>query len=340
VSLSLRIGSQARTAVATIPRRLKTDKAVIKAFTEKRAEMSKKLTSDGKMLDGNWMGGKGIAGWCEGKIHFKDLGSKAAQKYQRAVIREAPILDIAEGSTWAGGGAFMKRWAAAEARRLERKGSAHKRGKNPHTRGDFALIREERWEDGEQVFGSVLKSSDRWEGLWVERGPGRYVVRVEWTDGIKARGYPLEGQGGPPIESPFERHKRGDNPRTTAQGAKCGVRVGTLDAAKEARIPSKLFGLPKLRKYPMPDASHAANAKARAKQALDDGHLTRAQYHQVVRKADRILLECGGVGPRKPKRKKQKKRGAKRKARATLAKSETTADIRLKTRMRGLIGRA
>jgi len=68
----------------------KTDKAVIRAFTEHYAASSKKLSTDGKRLDGHWMGGNGIAVWRGGKIVMPDLGSKAAQTVQNAVKREAP----------------------------------------------------------------------------------------------------------------------------------------------------------------------------------------------------------------------------------------------------------
>ena len=74
----------------------RADKEVIKAFTEKKAADGKKLTTDGKRLDGQWMGGRGIAEWKDGKIHFNDLGSKAAQTVQGAVRKEAPKNWIAE----------------------------------------------------------------------------------------------------------------------------------------------------------------------------------------------------------------------------------------------------
>jgi hypothetical protein len=41
--------------------------------------------------------------------------------------------------------------------------------------------------------------------------------------------------------------------------------------------------------YPIPDASHAANAKARAKQQLDAGHMTKSTYDKIVAAANRVL---------------------------------------------------
>ena len=46
--------------------------------------------------------------------------------------------------------------------------------------------------------------------------------------------------------------------------AVCGARYGTLTTAQRNRLPSRSFGLPETRQYPMPDSSHAKNAKARA----------------------------------------------------------------------------
>lgn len=41
--------------------------------------------------------------------------------------------------------------------------------------------------------------------------------------------------------------------------------------------------------YPVPDKSHAANAKARAKQQLDAGKISKAQYEAIVAKANKVL---------------------------------------------------
>jgi hypothetical protein len=68
----------------------KTDQRVIDAFLDEKAAESSKLSSDGKRLDGNWMGGRGIAEWKLGAIDFTDLGSRAAQTVQKAIIRKAP----------------------------------------------------------------------------------------------------------------------------------------------------------------------------------------------------------------------------------------------------------
>lgn len=64
-----------------------------------------------------------------------------------------------------------------------------------------------------------------------------------------------------------------------------------LNAARRKKLKSSQYGQPGSRKYPMPDRSHAGNAKARAKQQLDAGHLSSSAYKAIVAKANRILGE-------------------------------------------------
>lgn len=68
----------------------KLDRKVISAFLDKKPFSGRKLESTGKRLDGMWMGGNGIAEWKGGKIHLHDLGSRAAQMVQRALLKETP----------------------------------------------------------------------------------------------------------------------------------------------------------------------------------------------------------------------------------------------------------
>jgi hypothetical protein len=65
--------------------------------------------------------------------------------------------------------------------------------------------------------------------------------------------------------------------------------MAKLNAAKRKSEPNKEFGLPEERKYPMPDASHARNAKARASQMEHQGKLSAADKKKVDAKADKIL---------------------------------------------------
>ena len=65
--------------------------------------------------------------------------------------------------------------------------------------------------------------------------------------------------------------------------------MGVLSEKKRDSIPDSKFGLPEERKYPMPDKSHARNAKARASQQEEEGNLTPKEKAKIDRKADRIL---------------------------------------------------
>jgi hypothetical protein len=69
------------------------------------------------------------------------------------------------------------------------------------------------------------------------------------------------------------------------------VVVATLSTKKRNSEPKSEFGLPEERKYPMPDESHARNAKARASQQEKKGNLSSAQKTRIDRKADKILDE-------------------------------------------------
>jgi len=65
--------------------------------------------------------------------------------------------------------------------------------------------------------------------------------------------------------------------------------MATLTEKKRDKIPDSKFGLPDEHKYPMPDKSHARNAKARASQQEKKGNLTSSEKAKIDRKADRIL---------------------------------------------------
>ena len=50
--------------------------------------------------------------------------------------------------------------------------------------------------------------------------------------------------------------------------------MATLSEKKRDNLADSKFGLPEEHKYPMPDKSHARNAKARASQQEKKGNLT------------------------------------------------------------------
>jgi hypothetical protein len=65
--------------------------------------------------------------------------------------------------------------------------------------------------------------------------------------------------------------------------------MATLTEKKRDKLADKTFGLPEEHTYPMPDKSHARNAKARASQQVKAGNLTKTEKAKIDRKADRIL---------------------------------------------------
>ncbi len=89
--------------------------------------------------------------------------------------------------------------------------------------------------------------------------------------------------------------------------------MADLDAAQRNKMPKSEFGEPGERKYPMPDRSHAADAKGRAEQMLKRGVISKSAYDKIMAKADRVLGEKGGAkkpsgkteGKSEPKPKKE-----------------------------------
>jgi hypothetical protein len=65
--------------------------------------------------------------------------------------------------------------------------------------------------------------------------------------------------------------------------------MSKLKTSTRNSLPASEFGLPGARKYPMPDRSHAANAKARATQQVKRGNLSASAAARIRAKADRIL---------------------------------------------------
>jgi hypothetical protein len=72
--------------------------------------------------------------------------------------------------------------------------------------------------------------------------------------------------------------------------------MAKLTAAQRKKIPKSEMGLPGEGKYPMPDASHAANAKARATQEVKKGNLSSSAKARIDAKANSVLKKKrGGV---------------------------------------------
>lgn len=65
--------------------------------------------------------------------------------------------------------------------------------------------------------------------------------------------------------------------------------MSVLKAKTRNALADRVFGLPGQRKYPMPDRSHAANAKARATQQVKAGNLSSSSAAKIRAKANRVL---------------------------------------------------
>lgn len=65
--------------------------------------------------------------------------------------------------------------------------------------------------------------------------------------------------------------------------------MAKLTTKERKKIPKGEFGMPGERKYPMPDKSHAANAKARASQMENEGKMSASEKAKIDAKANKVL---------------------------------------------------
>jgi hypothetical protein len=64
--------------------------------------------------------------------------------------------------------------------------------------------------------------------------------------------------------------------------------MAKLSAAARKKMSASKFAGPN-RSYPVPDRSHAANAKARASQAVKAGRMSAAEKARIDAKANKVL---------------------------------------------------
>ncbi len=64
--------------------------------------------------------------------------------------------------------------------------------------------------------------------------------------------------------------------------------MAKLSSKERNSLPSSTFAGPD-RSYPVPDKSHAANAKARASQAVNAGRMSASTEAKIDAKANRVL---------------------------------------------------
>lgn len=65
--------------------------------------------------------------------------------------------------------------------------------------------------------------------------------------------------------------------------------MAKLSSKSRKSLPSSDFGVPGERKYPMPDKSHAQNAKARASQMEKSGKISAGTKAKIDAKANKKL---------------------------------------------------
>jgi len=70
--------------------------------------------------------------------------------------------------------------------------------------------------------------------------------------------------------------------------------MAKLTTKARKALPKSSFGEPGKRAYPMPDKSHAANAKARASQAVNAGRMSPSTESKIDAKANKVLGKSKG----------------------------------------------
>jgi hypothetical protein len=65
--------------------------------------------------------------------------------------------------------------------------------------------------------------------------------------------------------------------------------MAKLTTKERNKLPANKFALPKERKYPIENASHAKNAKARASQMVKKGKLSVSTKNKINAKANKVL---------------------------------------------------
>ena len=70
--------------------------------------------------------------------------------------------------------------------------------------------------------------------------------------------------------------------------------MAKLSAKQRKKLPASKFAGPN-KSYPVPDKSHAANAKARASQAVKAGRMSSSTKAKIDAKANRVLGKKKGA---------------------------------------------
>lgn len=69
--------------------------------------------------------------------------------------------------------------------------------------------------------------------------------------------------------------------------------MAKLSTKERKSLPASKFAEPAERKYPIENASHAKNAKARASEMANKGRISGAAEKSIDKKADRVIARMG-----------------------------------------------
>jgi hypothetical protein len=64
-----------------------------------------------------------------------------------------------------------------------------------------------------------------------------------------------------------------------------------LSKSDRDKLPADKFAEPQKRAYPIENAAHAKNAKARASQAVKAGRMDKSEENKIDKKADTVIKE-------------------------------------------------
>ena len=65
--------------------------------------------------------------------------------------------------------------------------------------------------------------------------------------------------------------------------------MAKLSEAARDKLPDSKFAEPQKRAFPIEDAAHAKNAKARASQAVKAGRMSEAEERKIDKRADAVI---------------------------------------------------
>jgi hypothetical protein len=69
------------------------------------------------------------------------------------------------------------------------------------------------------------------------------------------------------------------------------MEMAKLSESDRDKLPASKFAEPDKKAYPIEDATHAKNAKARASQAVKAGRMSKAEESKIDKRADAVIKQ-------------------------------------------------